>query len=149
MIIAVTEQDIECDRLGMPEYYGERFSYYRGIIEDTCKNIPRGAHIGDETWLQEAKPHELVKEATDCVNERHYMEVSLPNQAAARRKTIAYSNRPLVRLGQHGQIHQDSHRMQGPSRERIGEGVREAAEGERRRQGHGQMETRSSCSAHS
>jgi hypothetical protein len=75
VVIAVTEQDIECEHLGMPEEYGERFDFYRDIIEHTIKKFPRGQHIGDETWLQSAQPPELVREAGYCVDERYYMEV--------------------------------------------------------------------------
>ena len=60
----------------MPEEYGERFHFYRGIIEHTIKKFPRGEHIGDETWLQKAQPPELVREAKKCIDERYYMEVS-------------------------------------------------------------------------
>ena len=59
----------------MPEEYGERFEFYRGIIERTISKFPRGEHIGDETWLQSAQPQELVTEAANCVDERYYMEV--------------------------------------------------------------------------
>jgi hypothetical protein len=63
--------------LGMPEEYGERFHFYRGIIENKGGSVPfpRAQHIGDETWLYSAPPNELIKEVEMCVNERYYMEV--------------------------------------------------------------------------
>lgn len=75
VVIAVVEQDIECERLGMPAEYGDRFTFYRNIIENTRSTFPRGQHIGNETWLKSAQPQELIEEATNCVNERYYMEV--------------------------------------------------------------------------
>jgi hypothetical protein len=73
----------------MPEEYGERFHFYRGIIENKGGSVPfpRGQHIGDETWLYSAPPEQLIKEIELCVNERYYMEVSLlelsPSEIAA------------------------------------------------------------------
>jgi hypothetical protein len=73
VLIAVTELDLECERLGYKELHGKRYDVYRGIIENNT-NVPRAKHIGNETWLANANPHQLVKEAVDAIYERYYME---------------------------------------------------------------------------
>ena len=74
VLIAVTELDLECERLGFKALHGTRYDVYRGMIEDRL-HVPRAQHIGDEAWLANAHPLYLVKETIQAIYERYYMEL--------------------------------------------------------------------------